>query len=135
MERRLSRTRRLSGRSALPSRPAHLPQNPSWSELVPISTFICPISGRLLSDPVVTCDGHSYEKKEILAWFATGSETSPLTGLRLETTIVTPNHALRNSIEQYMQRLKTQKVRRRRRPPSPLLRSTIAYLVAPRGSR
>ena len=37
--------------------------------VVPTKTFLCPISGRLLMDPVLTSDGHTYEKEEIETWF------------------------------------------------------------------
>lgn len=80
----------------------------SWSEIVPIKTFLCPISGRLLEDPVITADGHTYEKKEIETWFRSGARSSPLTGNPLPHTQTIRNHALRNAIAEYMARLKSQ---------------------------
>ena len=81
----------------------------SWSEVVPIKTFLCPISGRLLMDPVLTSDGHTYEKEEIETWFSSGARSSPLTGKPLPHTQTIRNHALRNAIAEYMSRLKNQK--------------------------
>ena len=63
----------------------------------------CPISGATMSDPVICGDGHSYEREMIVAWLANHS-TSPLTGLPLPNKSLTPNHALRNSIEEQTER-------------------------------
>ena len=46
-----------------------------------------------------TADGHTFERQAIEQWLQTHN-TSPLTGLRLPTTAVTPNHALRSLLLQ-----------------------------------
>lgn len=56
--------------------------------------FTCPITGKLMLDPVVNADGHLFERAAIVEWFRT-SRVSPLTGLEVEHTRVTPVHALR----------------------------------------
>ena len=56
-----------------------------------------------MRDPVLCADGHSYQRENIAAWFATGRHTSPLTGVHLEDTSLTSNHALRNTIEEWLQ--------------------------------
>ena len=66
----------------------------------PPPSFFCPISSELMRDPVTSVDGHCYERSFIERWFAEKA-TSPLTGAALASTDVTPNHALRNEIEEW----------------------------------
>ena len=47
-------------------------------------------------------DGHSYERAALEAWFR-GHDTSPRTGAALASKVLVPNHALRNSIEEWQQ--------------------------------
>jgi len=56
--------------------------------------FLCPITKMRMTDPVCTVDGHTFERKAIEQWLTTNS-TSPLTGLRLSTKALAPNHILR----------------------------------------
>ena len=65
--------------------------------------YICPISFDLLLDPVICTDGHSYERKNIETWFK-NHDTSPKTNNKLESKILIPNHALRNSIESLVEK-------------------------------
>ena len=51
-------------------------------------------------DPVFTCDGHTFERMQIEKWL-TANETSPLTGMKLDSRTLVPNVALRNSIDEY----------------------------------
>ena len=64
--------------------------------------FICPITGEIMEDPVSTIDGNSYERAAIERWFATRRITSPLTGARLGTTVLTPNLTLRRAIVEFI---------------------------------
>eukprot|EP00960_Hanusia_phi_P046880 758085-Hanusia_phi.AAC.1 len=82
-------------------------------------SFICPITNEMMRDPgemrmrsdsqssdrlaVSTCDGHSYERSAIEDWLQKHN-TSPVTNLQLESTILIPVHALRNSIEEWCQK-------------------------------
>eukprot|EP00759_Apiculatamorpha_spiralis_P014450 PhF_6_TR21075/c0_g1_i3/m.30370 len=63
--------------------------------------FICPISKCLMDDPVVTSDGHTYQRGAIQEWFDSGHETSPLTNAILPNLTLIPNFALRNMIESW----------------------------------
>ena len=54
--------------------------------------YVCPISREMVIDPVVTADGHSYEKSAIRRWILPGQMKSPPTGLILKNDILTPNH-------------------------------------------
>jgi len=62
--------------------------------------FFCCISQDVMTDPVTTIDGHIYERSSISRWFIDHS-TSPLTGLRLTSTELTPNLILRKQIEEF----------------------------------
>jgi len=66
-----------------------------------LNDFQCPILRDVFSDPVVTCDGHSYERGAIEQWFSAGHRTSPKTNLPLPTTQIWPNLQLRAAIEAY----------------------------------
>jgi hypothetical protein len=56
----------------------------------------CPITIQPFEDPVVAADGHTYERSAVERWFAGGNRTSPLTGARLQSTTLIPNHAERS---------------------------------------
>ena len=60
--------------------------------------FLCPITQGVMTDPVIALDGHTYEKRAIEQWFSQGRLTSPVTNLRLNSTTLVPNHALRGAI-------------------------------------
>ena len=62
------------------------------------TTCLCPILHRLMVDPVVLEDGHSYEKAAIEEWFSIGRTYSPMTNLPLASTELRPNISLRNTI-------------------------------------
>lgn len=63
--------------------------------------FECPISLDVMTDPVMLSDGHSYERAAIEAWLQC-HDTSPVTNEDLQHKMVTPNHALRNAIQNFM---------------------------------
>ena len=63
--------------------------------------FLCPILQELMTDPVSTCDGHTYERAAIAQWLQRNS-TSPLTNVPLPTRQLTPNVALRGAIEAFL---------------------------------
>merc|ERR1719221_189156 len=71
-----------------------------WSH--PVS-FLCPISHQCMHDPVVLSDGHTYERRHIERWLQEHT-TSPVTGSPVLPQAF-PNHALRNSIEEYFQQV------------------------------
>ena len=81
-------------RSRSPSAPKRTP-----STCAPPS-FLCPIGCEIMRDPVTCADGHSYERANIERWLATNN-TSPRTGAQLPNNALTPNHALRNAVEEW----------------------------------
>ena len=64
--------------------------------------FICPITTELMEDPVVTADGHTYERRAIEMWLE-NNNTSPKTNRRLVDKTLRPNISLRNAIESFKQ--------------------------------
>eukprot|EP00667_Euglena_gracilis_P005861 EG_transcript_5906 len=65
--------------------------------------FLCPILREVMIDPVVTSDGHTYERSAIVEWFSR-RHTSPLTNQPLTDLRLIPNHALRRQILQWRER-------------------------------
>ncbi|KAJ3020791.1 UNVERIFIED_CONTAM: hypothetical protein HDU68_009969 [Siphonaria sp. JEL0065] len=61
-----------------------------------ISTILsCPITWEPFIDPVLlAADGHTYERTALQKWF-TQHYTSPITGQRLCSLSITPNHGIR----------------------------------------
>ncbi|CAL8460599.1 g128 [Coccomyxa elongata] len=60
--------------------------------------FCCPITHQdVLRDPVVACDGYSYERDAIKDWLQK-HDTSPMTNEKLESKHLIPNLALRVAI-------------------------------------
>lgn len=58
--------------------------SPELANSEPMATlpdaYICPITSEMMSDPVSTSDGFTYEREAILEWLRSGNTTSPLTG-------------------------------------------------------
>ena len=70
-----------------------------WADAA-LRTLECPLTLRVMRDPVVAADGHSYERAEIEARFARGLRASPCTRAPLAHCELIPNHALRDAIAQ-----------------------------------
>ena len=62
--------------------------------------FICPITAEIMTDPVSTSDGFTYERAAITEWLRT-KDTSPKTGATLESTTLYPNLSLRSVIRSF----------------------------------
>ena len=62
--------------------------------------YICPITAEIMTDPVSTSDGFTYERAAIAEWLRT-KDTSPKTGAKLESTTLIPNHSLRSMIRAF----------------------------------
>jgi chromosome segregation ATPase len=69
-------------------------------ENIEIDGFLCPITHEIFKDPVMTCDGITYERKAIEQWFQKGKVSSPMTGMPLPAPTLTPNVALKKVIEE-----------------------------------
>jgi serine/threonine protein kinase len=62
--------------------------------------FIDPVTFEVMQDPVLTVDGHSFERAAVENWFR-DHNTSPLTGAVLTSTAITPNITLKKAIEEW----------------------------------
>jgi hypothetical protein len=67
---------------------------------VEIESFICPICNEIMIDPVITPQGISYERREILEWLKK-SNTCPITKEILSPKDLITNYALKSSIDDY----------------------------------
>lgn len=64
--------------------------------------FFCPIYQDVMKNPHLAADGFSYEFEAIEEWLRTGHDTSPMTNLRLNHKLLTPNHTLRSLIQDWL---------------------------------
>ena len=110
----LTETRRVSGMCNVPARFPIDMSAPRRMTVIPMvrrssngsvkgqlapSSFYCPISMELMSDPVVLATGHTYERVCIERWLQQGNRTCPVTGMRLRHLELTPNFALRVAVQ------------------------------------
>ena len=58
----------------------------------------CTITHDPMVDPVITADGHTYERSAIEKWFGSGNIISPATGASLAHQNPVPNIALRSAM-------------------------------------
>ena len=59
----------------------------------------CPITLDRFVDPVITADGHTFERAAIERWLEV-SDISPTTGLALPSRVLIPNHTLRALLDE-----------------------------------
>ena len=62
--------------------------------------LICPISHRLLVDPVSTIYGNTYSREYIERWFQT-HDTDPLNNQRVPTKYLVPNRAIQDALDDF----------------------------------
>eukprot|EP00964_Phaeocystis_antarctica_P158641 scaffold129414_cov63-Phaeocystis_antarctica.AAC.2 len=62
--------------------------------------YICPITAEIMTDPVSTMDGFTYERAAITEWLRKDN-TSPSTGALLESTTLIPNHLVRSLLRAF----------------------------------
>ena len=67
--------------------------------------FICPITQKVMKDPVIGSDGHTYEKKAIMEWLVERKGISPMTCQTMAIDQLVPNIALRNAMERFLPQL------------------------------
>lgn len=60
----------------------------------------CPLTCDIFRDPVIGVDGHTYERKDIIAWLQQHG-TSPITREPMSVDSLRPNHIVRKMIEEF----------------------------------
>lgn len=65
------------------------------------SVFVCPISLEPMREPVTLCTGQTYDRSNILKWFALGHNTCPTTMQELWDDSVTVNRTLNQLIHSW----------------------------------
>ncbi|KAI4716715.1 hypothetical protein E4T48_07108 [Aureobasidium sp. EXF-10727] len=85
---------------AVPGR-TQIPPLPSEVTLIP-DALKCPIKLDLIEDPVVAADGQVYGRQAIAKWMSI-RRSSPLTGLMLEDTELTPELELAEQADKWLQ--------------------------------
>ncbi|GAV69729.1 U-box domain-containing protein [Cephalotus follicularis] len=68
--------------------------------VVPVE-FKCPISGKIMSDPVVLASVKTYDRPFIQRWLNEGNRTCPLTEEVLSHIVLTPNQLVHDMISQW----------------------------------
>ena len=92
--------------------------------------FTCPITQALMVDPVVTCDGNTYERTAITAWLEQQC-LAPLTGEALRTREVFPNTFARIQIAAYRERTRAAPLPVPVPRPVPVLQAAAVAAAAP----
>lgn len=70
-------------------------------EVRDLDSILCPITHEIFHDPVMTCDGMTYERNAIMTWFEEGNRSSPMTGMTLPILTLIPNLTLKKLIHEY----------------------------------
>ncbi|KAK3155036.1 hypothetical protein QOZ80_2BG0198010 [Eleusine coracana subsp. coracana] len=65
---------------------------------IPPAEFCCPISTKLMHDPVIIASGQTYEREYIERWFNEGYDTCPRTKVKLDNFSMIPNNCMRDLI-------------------------------------
>jgi len=76
-----------------PTPPGILSKDPSVPDIP--QYFLCPITHEIMDDPVVACDGYTYEREAMKKWIGL-QKTSPMTGAPLINDSLTPNFVLKS---------------------------------------
>lgn len=65
------------------------------------SDYICPISKKLMLEPVIAADGCTYDKQSLADWQAAGNTTYPDSSCAIDANMMLPNTLLRAQISQW----------------------------------
>lgn len=69
----------------------------------PPEEFICPLSSKLMYEPVVIASGQTFERMWIQKWLDEGHDSCPKTKIKLSHLAITRNTAMKNLISRWCQ--------------------------------
>lgn len=64
--------------------------------------YVCPISLQLMTDPVIDCNGHTFDRPSITEWYQK-SKISPITHVSITNNNLTPNLILKRQILEFVE--------------------------------
>lgn len=67
------------------------PEGDQWEDIEPPAEFVCPLSQRVMYDPVIVSSGQTYERAFILRWLADGHAACPKTSQNLDPSAIVAN--------------------------------------------
>lgn len=101
--------------------------------------FVCPLTKKVMKDPVTIENGQTFEREAIENWFRDCTDNGrrpacPLTQKELKSTDVNPSIALRNAIEEWIKRNEVAQLEKSRRTltsesPDIELLQTLSYIT------
>ena len=74
----------------------------TFNDRIP-NELLCPITEELFFDPVMTCDGQTYERKAIEYWLQS-HDTSPVTNIKLQSKNLIPNLIIKKLVKEYFEK-------------------------------
>ncbi|CAF2416005.1 unnamed protein product [Rotaria sp. Silwood2] len=66
-----------------------------------LDSLKCPITHELFRDPVIGADGHTYERKNIIAWIQKHA-TSPITRESMDLQTLRPNYIVKKMVDEFL---------------------------------
>lgn len=93
----LNQIQEFLGRSGIVSAPF---SSPDYQSVAPLH-FCCPLDNTIMENPVNLESGITYERSAIEKWFESGNTTCPVKKCELTTRHLTPNHNLRELIQEW----------------------------------
>ena len=69
-----------------------------------LDAFKCPLTKEVFRDPVVLCDGFTYERSAIQHWLDLGHRRSPMTNIELPNTELVPNMVIKQALSEILKK-------------------------------
>ncbi|CAF3177279.1 unnamed protein product [Rotaria socialis] len=66
-----------------------------------LDSLKCPITHQLFCDPVIGADGHTYERKNIIAWIQRNA-SSPITREHMDLKSLRPNYIVKKMVDEFL---------------------------------
>ena len=106
----------------------HQKKSAATSHVAAPKEFICPLTQRVMSDPVIIASGYTFERRAILEWFDEGNMTCPKSHLEIGHTNLCPNVSLKRRIKEWLDVKDSGEVRTKRASKPSLARTTSEFV-------